>query len=809
MATESKEVKASLLSQKIVVALCWLFILGCLSMGLQLAWTRLMGIFLGSTIYAISSILAVYLAATALGSFLASKIISNSSFRLLCYLGGILFLLVLLQLYCLSWSADLALLLQKVFNPMLARVMVVALLIMPIILLSGAFFPLAIQCLPRKERSQSWWAGMGFAINTVGSVIGALFVALIFIPYLGTINTILFLVALFLLATLYLAHVNKIPYHVYVGAGFLCLLVFVWLTVPRQVLANLLNTAYLEHNPNFVDFERIVEGKNATISLHLDPDYQEQTVYRLRSNGLNESVFLPSEPSYVPKYEALLALAPLLFTQTKKPKVLNIGYGGGHTARLLQYLAVGSLEVVEIEPAMYQLAQMYGGHDKSVVRPPLELIFSDANRFLALQQQHYDWILSQPSHSWLPGSSNLFTVEFFQRVAEHLSKEGVFVQWLNLYSMDKESLQSILAAFSHVFPRVLLLTDQGDEQMILLGKKSGNWSLNFNRQKLLAVERIQQSLEDIDISTVAEMVSLALADEVNISQFIQDTPRLNSVFNGVAELRQAKNFMKDIEYQPLLFFEQHYRMPYSLLTTNSTVDLLTDAQEIADRLFRTEQYERLHQFVIWFQKAIRPSVESLNFLADLYYRLERYASAQEAWQQSFQSRKTVDALNGLLNIYLQQRKWQDFDRIIKSAKGATNRESLCYQSLAQLRRSNDVRRARSVLNKIGGLSLQKICGALGDQAQAELFLAQANYKAALPSLEKYYEQYPRSVWTIKNLAKLYRLVGQQSLATEFNDYERRIVEEEIVRLNDLQKNYRQRGWLKDAKILQNYIDELK
>jgi spermidine synthase len=45
----------------------------------------------------------------------------------------------------------------------------------------------------------------------------------------------------------------------------------------------------------------------------------------------------------------------------------------------------------------------------------------------------------------------LFSVEFYGRVREHLSPDGAFVQWLQLYETDMELVASIMKALSPRF----------------------------------------------------------------------------------------------------------------------------------------------------------------------------------------------------------------------------------------------------------------------------------------------------------------------------------------------------------------------
>ena len=72
--------------------------------------------------------------------------------------------------------------------------------------------------------------------------------------------------------------------------------------------------------------------------------------------------------------------------------------------------------------------------------------------------------MSEPSHPWVPGVANLFTMEFFELGRGRLSDDGVFVQWLQTYQLSTNSLRSVLATFQKVFPHVMVFRVGGMAQ---------------------------------------------------------------------------------------------------------------------------------------------------------------------------------------------------------------------------------------------------------------------------------------------------------------------------------------------------------
>jgi len=68
--------------------------------------------------------------------------------------------------------------------------------ILPASLLWGASFPFALAAASSQQEDTGWIVGAVYAANTVGAILGALGVTLIFIPWLGTQQVERLLIAL-------------------------------------------------------------------------------------------------------------------------------------------------------------------------------------------------------------------------------------------------------------------------------------------------------------------------------------------------------------------------------------------------------------------------------------------------------------------------------------------------------------------------------------------------------------------------------------------------------------------------------------
>src|SRR6266498_3931244 len=98
-----------------------------------------------------------------------------------------------------------------------------------------------------------------------------------------------------------------------------------------------------------------------------------------------------------------------------------------------------------------------------------------ARTYLRVIPTHYDMIVSEPSHPWVPGVANLFTREFFRLGRDRLNEDGIFVQWLQIYQLSTDSLRSVLATFQETFPHVLVFRVEGawkGKDLLLVGSKN-------------------------------------------------------------------------------------------------------------------------------------------------------------------------------------------------------------------------------------------------------------------------------------------------------------------------------------------------
>jgi predicted membrane-bound spermidine synthase len=198
-----------------------------------------------------------------------------------------------------------------------------------------------------------------------------------------------------------------------------------------------------------------LDGSASTVSIHLRPNGYAI----LRNNGKPDaSLSLVGDPGAGDnRTQGTIAWAPLS-TRHRPYRAVLIGLGSGMTAHyLLGDPLLQSLDVVEIEPAVYRMSRYFAARNGRIFSDPrMHFWAEDARTFFATHGGKWDLVVSEPSNPWVSGVSSLFTREFYRDLKRHLAPDGALAQWLQSYEFRDELFLSILAAMRANFPKISL-----------------------------------------------------------------------------------------------------------------------------------------------------------------------------------------------------------------------------------------------------------------------------------------------------------------------------------------------------------------
>jgi spermidine synthase len=448
----------------------------------EVVWTRKLSTIMGSSTYALSTMLAAFMAGLSLGSFIGGRLAGKQknpeiSFAL-CELGiglmGLLiipFIKILTPLFAASYYTF-----SGSFSSFYIVQFAISFLVMLVpTTLMGMTFPFIMEFKARQEEGAGRLAGYLYCINTIGAVIGSLSAGFFLIPAIGTKMTILtaallnICIALFILI---LSRRSKLLAAAAIAAlitvgGFLSfhrssVPFFSYFFAKRFPSPETVERIY-EYIDSYADRIVVYKHEGVESDVHLIQMPIKDYGYYLMNNGKLEGGDTP----------AFSALAYLPFhsrTPGDNPaEILNIGLGSGNTLSQLARFPADQIDSVELSSGIIEANRLF-------IRPELfsddriTHIRGDGRNFLLYSQREYDMIVASPSWAVEMASAGMYTDEFFSLVKKRLAEEGSFSIYVDSFVSGNDQC-TIYRTFSKNFP-FSHVWNVADEGTILTGSKS-------------------------------------------------------------------------------------------------------------------------------------------------------------------------------------------------------------------------------------------------------------------------------------------------------------------------------------------------
>ncbi len=152
--------------------------------------------------------------------------------------------------------------------------------------------------------------------------------------------------------------------------------------------------------------------------------------------------------------------------------VAVIALGTGTTAdALTQWPEPAHIDVVEISPAVFSLAGHFGAdgpvmaarrQPRFAADPRVVVHIDDGRRYLASRApRSLDLVTLEPLLPYAPGTTALYSDEFYALATAALRAEGLLVQWVPTHAMPRAAFDTLLATFARSVPHVSVwLVDQ-------------------------------------------------------------------------------------------------------------------------------------------------------------------------------------------------------------------------------------------------------------------------------------------------------------------------------------------------------------
>lgn len=506
-------------------------LLGGSSLALEVVLTRLLIQLTGASIYAFALVLAVFLLGLGIGARQAAGVLRRHTDPISALtsivqwipalaLGGLAVLRLRLGEQDLFGNPHN--LMPSGLSPLrlwLAQAFLAAIVLVPPAIAFGMALPMAAGVLCTAEtRSPERSLGQLYAANTVGATLGALAGGLLLLPFLGVRASIPIALVPALLAG------------------------WILTGVPRSTRAFALVVALLggllalrPHGDSGLERRLRHEiGRHASATV-VERDLEGGgTIRSLRVNGKVVATTAPVDL----RLQRLLSLIPaLLHGDVERAGV--IGLGTGMTAgALLGLPTLERLELLEISGAVVRASDAFRPWNNAVLHDPrTELHLVDGRHALATREGRFDLLTSDPIHPWTRGSSDLYSLEHFRSMAEHLEENGVASQWLPLYQLSDEDVRTVVATWLGAFPEASAWITAYD--LALVGSHRPLRGLDLTSPWS---ETLAKDLAGAGIHDPSQLAALQCADRPRLEAFCRGVePMVDN--RPVLEFRAPRSFL--------------------------------------------------------------------------------------------------------------------------------------------------------------------------------------------------------------------------------------------------------------------------
>jgi spermidine synthase len=556
---------------------------GATAMTLQVLWTRALAVIIGSSIFSFTIILLAFLIGLGTGSAafgrLAQRFRDPVRSLAMLHLGivgaiGLSYLITDRLPYVFTYllastsiTADAVLVCQFTLA---------CIAVLPSTFLMGAIFPITVRVVTASLGRVGRDVGSAYALNTVGAIVGSFLSGFVVLPQLGLQKGIYVSAVLDLgLAALLFAVSTSLPRsRRLLGMATAVGMALLALALPRWNLTDFsigffrvsMARDYIEmvehrhqkkkwQRPKLVYYK---DGIATTVSVD-----QWGKVFSMKNNGKVDA----SNDADMPTQISVGLLPLLLYQNDHAPKVALVGFGSGVTAGAVTQYPIASLEVVELEPAIYEASHFFDNvNQRPLENPKVHALAGDGRNFLSQRSDLFDIIISQPSNPWITGVSNLFTREYFQDIKARLRDDGIFCQWAQLYEMAPWNIKAIYRTLAEEFPYVMVFAAED---------LSSDTILIASRHPIdLDVRRIARAFENP--VTAAEAKRAGFASPHDVPAFLLLGPeelrsftagaRINTDDNALIEFAAPRDLLGYAKFDPYLAKIYGPMWPYGRLS---------------------------------------------------------------------------------------------------------------------------------------------------------------------------------------------------------------------------------------------------
>ena len=515
---------------------------GFAAMLYQLVWIKSLVLMIGGSVQAFTIILTTFLAGLGAGSYWWSKRDNGQPLpRIMCICAALQCGIAIVSLFSLLGFRYIPELFVYAFTfevvryyPLLQGLIFLfsfSLIFVPTLLM-GFVFPMISGSWARHKQQVGHGIGTAYAVNAVGTILGASVGGLVLLPKFGIEYSLFIAAGLSCLigVVFWLAGSATFATGTRLAGALLIILLPILITtvLPRWDNLFMQKGAFMYGAKvnkktgswfNYTRQDKLLyygEGVDAVVSV------TEKTQRSLKVNGKTDA----STRSDL-RTQLLIGHIPMML-HPQPEQALVVGLGSGATAAAVsKHQVLKSLDVVELSEKVIEASAFFTEINDGVLKhPKVQLHRADGRNFLHASDTHYDVIASEPSNPWQSGTSKLFTKEYYELLAGRIKPNGVVAQWVQIYSMAEHDVATLMATFQQVFKHVTVWRLMAGD-LLLVGSKQALIA-DFDRVNgLFTQAELAQNLGRADVENVEDFVGVLLGP---LSAFpdIQQYPRINT-----------------------------------------------------------------------------------------------------------------------------------------------------------------------------------------------------------------------------------------------------------------------------------------
>ncbi len=472
----------------------------------EIDWIRMLALVLGGATHAFELMLSAFILGLALGALWVRSRIDRfrNPVRTLGIVQWIMGLMALatLPIYVLSfdWIATLMTTFARTdlgyagFTA--ARYALCLAIMLPATFCAGMTLPLITRTLIRSGAGEAA-IGRVYAWNTLGSIVGVVVGGMVLLPMIGVKAMLVAGAAADMAIGLFLIYRSsdrrighgwlalpprRLAATLAVATAVVCAVVISRVQLEQRLLASGVYRHGAIQNAGTWDMKFYRDGRTATVSSFVVKSTQQVS---LATNGKPDaslgrewfqscdSITTPAALVGDASTQALTPMISLAYVPQATTAAV-IGYGSGMTSHvLLGNRKLKEVVTIEIEPEMVEGARVfYPANRRSYDDPRAKLVIDDAKSYFASEHRKFDLILSEPSNPWVSGVSGLFTTEFYGRVRQYLTEDGVLGQWIHTYELSDGLVLSVMAALHENFRSYEIYITSGGDMLVVASNRA-------------------------------------------------------------------------------------------------------------------------------------------------------------------------------------------------------------------------------------------------------------------------------------------------------------------------------------------------